>query len=100
VAGREGKRGECQTGLGLVWREMRRSPKRPPPRPAASTRKRAEWKKGQRSFPLENDGWLLILGLAYSRHTQEFLTERQCTHDQPRIQPVIFRGRPFREIIP
>jgi hypothetical protein len=21
VAGREGKRGECQTGLGLVWRE-------------------------------------------------------------------------------
>jgi len=60
---REGKRGECQTGLGLVWRENRRSPKRPPePRPSGVHPEEGGVEKRQRSFPLENDGWLLILG--------------------------------------
>jgi len=46
VAGREGERGECQTGLGLVWRETgairnaRASRGR-----AASTRKRTQWER-------------------------------------------------------
>ena len=46
MAGREGKRGECQMGLGLVWREtgaVRNA--RPSRGQAASTRKRAKWKK-------------------------------------------------------
>jgi len=46
VAGREGKRGECQTWLGLVWREtgaVRNA--RPSRGQAASTRKRTQWKE-------------------------------------------------------
>ena len=46
MAGREGKRGECQTRLGLVWREtgaVRNA--RPSRGQAASTRKRAKWEK-------------------------------------------------------
>jgi len=42
VAGREGKRGECQTGSGLVWREagaVRNA--RPSRGQAASTREEA-----------------------------------------------------------
>jgi len=46
VAGREWKRGECQTGLGLVWREtvaVRNA--RPSRSQAASTRKKPKWEK-------------------------------------------------------
>ena len=53
MAGREGKRGECQTGLGLVWREtgaVRNA--RPSRGQAASTRKRLEWERW-RSLPFE-----------------------------------------------
>jgi len=46
VAGREGKRGECQTRLGLVWRETGAVRNARPSRvQAASTRKRAKWSK-------------------------------------------------------
>ena len=54
MAGREGKRGECQTRLGLVWREtgaVRNA--RPSRGQAASTRKRAPWRKCWRSLPFE-----------------------------------------------
>jgi hypothetical protein len=46
VAGGEGKRGSCQTRLGLVWREtgaVRNT--RPSRGQAASTRKRTQWEK-------------------------------------------------------
>jgi hypothetical protein len=46
VAGREGKRGSCQTRLGLVWRETGAVRSARPSRgQAASTRKRTQWKK-------------------------------------------------------
>ena len=51
MAGREGKRGECQTGLVYVWREtgaVRNA--RPSRGQAASTRKRAQWKESWRSL--------------------------------------------------
>jgi hypothetical protein len=63
VAGRERKRGECQTRLGLVWRETgavrngRRSRGQ-----AASTQKGRKWGERRRSLPLKNDGWLLGMG--------------------------------------
>jgi len=60
VAGREGKRGECQTELGLVWREtgvVRNA--RPSRGQAAAHSEEDVVEKRQRSFPLENDGWLL-----------------------------------------
>ena len=46
MAGRERKRGECQTRLGLVWREtgaVRNA--RPSRGQAAATRKRAQWRE-------------------------------------------------------
>jgi len=44
VAGRERKRDECQTGLGLVWREIGAVRNARPSRgQAAATRKRAKW---------------------------------------------------------
>jgi len=51
VAGREGKRGECQTQLGFVWREtgaVRNA--RLSRGQAAPTRKRAKWKKDGAAF--------------------------------------------------
>ncbi len=46
MAGREGKRGECQTGLGLVWREIGAVRNARPSRgQAASARRRAKWKE-------------------------------------------------------
>jgi len=60
VAGREGKRGECQTGLGLVWRETGAVRNACPSRgQAASTRKRAKWEKKTAQPSVENEGWLL-----------------------------------------
>jgi hypothetical protein len=66
VAGREGKRGECQTRLGLVWREtgaVRNA--RPSRGQAASTRKRAQWDK-LRSY-LANDSGAGRVGGAFGR---------------------------------
>jgi len=66
VAGREGKRGECQTRLGLVWREtgaVRNA--RPSRGRAASTRKRAQWDK-LRSY-LANDSGAGRVGGAFGR---------------------------------
>ena len=59
MAGREGKRGSCQTRLGLVWRAtgaVRNA--RPSRGQAASTRKRTQWKivaklPGRRRWGLE-----------------------------------------------
>jgi len=54
VAGREGRRGECQTGLGFVWHEtgaLRNA--RPSRGQAASTRSRRKCRKRRRSLPFE-----------------------------------------------
>ena len=54
MAGREGRRGECQTGLGFVWHEtgaLRNA--RPSRGQAASTRSRRKCRKRQRSLPFE-----------------------------------------------
>jgi hypothetical protein len=47
VAGRERKRGECQTLLGVSLARNRRSPKRPPePRPSGVHPEEAKWDDG------------------------------------------------------
>ena len=48
MAGREGKRGECQTGLVFVWRETGAVRNACPSRgQAASTRKKAKWNESR-----------------------------------------------------
>jgi len=61
MAGREGKRGECQTRLGSVWREsgaVRNA--RPGRGQAASTRKRAQWNKSRSHLEY---GWRRVVGM-------------------------------------
>ena len=60
MAGREGKRGVCQTFLVLVWREtgaVRNACRRRGQ--AASTRKRAEWNKDAEPLGVGLEGELL-----------------------------------------
>ena len=67
MAGREGKRGSCQTRLGSVWREtgaVRNA--RPSRGQAASTRKRTKWRERRRSLPLEIQFWVLAI-MVHSR---------------------------------
>jgi len=61
VAGREGKRGECQTRLGSVWREIGAVRSARPSRgQAAPTRKRTQWRKDGVAFQLRLDNWIRV----------------------------------------
>jgi hypothetical protein len=84
VAGREGKRGECQTLLIRVWRESgtvrNARPKRPSePRPSGVHREAAQWNKG--AEPLVWIGVVVVQNSAVSIETDSVLHSRNLQLD-------------------